>query len=219
MRTSLLLSLLAHGAAGVVLALLGARPAPGGAEPAVALCFRAADDGEIERPAEPVEAPELPPLAERWDAPEEAPREEVIEAPAEPATGDGGVLMPRAIRLSHPLPRLVRTPAVASIPAPPAPSASARVAARPPRLLESDNVRYPARARRLGLEGTVVLRLEIGEDGAVRKVEVVESSGHEDLDRAAEEAAAAWRFEPAREDGRAVAHDVRVPVEFRLEPA
>jgi TonB family protein len=65
----------------------------------------------------------------------------------------------------------------------------------------------------------VLLTITIGADGAVERVEVDTSSGHEELDRAAVEAAEGWRFEPARLDGVAVAHEVRVPVEFRLTDA
>jgi protein TonB len=88
-----------------------------------------------------------------------------------------------------------------------------------PRLIEADpaaTVSYPARARRLGSEGTVTLLVRVGPDGAVLCVDVAESSGHEELDRAAAAAALGWRFSPARRDGVAVAHEVRVPVTFSL---
>jgi protein TonB len=71
----------------------------------------------------------------------------------------------------------------------------------------------------MGLEGTVVLLLGIRADGAVAKVEIASSSGHEELARAAAAAAALWKFEPARRGGKAVAYDVRVPVEFKLTDA
>jgi len=97
-------------------------------------------------------------------------------------------------------------------------AAAARPAVvREPRLLpDSAPARYPDRARRRGLEGTVVLRLRVAADGTVERVEVATSSGHEILDRAAEEAAPKWRYEPALRDGVAIAYDVRQPVEFTL---
>lgn len=75
---------------------------------------------------------------------------------------------------------------------------------------------YPSIARRRGWEGRVVLRLEIGADGAVCDVSVAESSGRTALDEAAVEGAFRWRFEPALEDGHAVASTIEKAVEFRL---
>ena len=46
-------------------------------------------------------------------------------------------------------------------------------------------------------EGTVRCRLHVAADGAVTRVDVVESSGHRRLDRAAVAALLLWRFEPA----------------------
>jgi protein TonB len=71
----------------------------------------------------------------------------------------------------------------------------------------------------MGHEGTVVLLLRVGASGQVTRVEVVASSGHEELDTVAADAAKLWQFEPARRDGEPVAFDVRVPIEFRLTDA
>jgi protein TonB len=122
------------------------------------------------------------------------------------------VRLPRPLRAARPVPE--------ATPPPPAPRPAG--ALELPRLLEEDpgaTVRYPTRARRLGFEGTVTLLVHVRADGTVARVDVAESSGHDELDRAAAEAAARWRFEPARRDGRPVAHDARVPVEFKLADA
>lgn len=55
---------------------------------------------------------------------------------------------------------------------------------------------YPRKARRLGWEGTVELRMRIDAEGAVLGVEVMSSSGHGVLDRAAQEALGRWVFRP-----------------------
>jgi protein TonB len=75
---------------------------------------------------------------------------------------------------------------------------------------------YPATARRLGVQGTTLLRVHVLDDGRVGEVDVEESAGHPDLDRAAADAVRRWRFEPARRGEQAVAMWVRLPVEFRL---
>ena len=76
---------------------------------------------------------------------------------------------------------------------------------------------YPALARRRSHEGTVTLRVVVGADGAVRKAEVAESSGFEELDQSAlDTVRTRWRFVPARRGGVAVDSSVLVPVKFSL---
>ena len=75
---------------------------------------------------------------------------------------------------------------------------------------------YPSTARRLGVQGTTLLRVHVLDDGRVGEVDVEESAGHPDLDQAAADAVRRWRFEPARRGEQAVAMWVRLPVEFRL---
>jgi protein TonB len=75
---------------------------------------------------------------------------------------------------------------------------------------------YPVAARRLGLQGRVVLRVHVGVDGAALSVEVEESSGHAVLDEAAVAAVRGWTFEPAREGECPVESFVSVPIRFRL---
>jgi protein TonB len=76
---------------------------------------------------------------------------------------------------------------------------------------------YPLSARRRGLEGTVLLRVEIHAHGHCQHVRVKRSSGHEMLDRAAVEAVRQWRFVPARRGSLAVTAAVEVPITFKLD--
>ena len=75
---------------------------------------------------------------------------------------------------------------------------------------------YPSRAIRRGLEGTVLVEVEVLPDGAVGEVTLHESSGHRLLDDAALRAARQGRFRPAKRDGEPVASRVIVPFEFYL---
>ena len=75
---------------------------------------------------------------------------------------------------------------------------------------------YPASARRLGIEGTALLRVFVDAKGHVGDVVVKQSAGHPDLDRAAADAVRRWRFDPARRGADAVAMWVELPVEFHL---
>lgn len=76
---------------------------------------------------------------------------------------------------------------------------------------------YPATARRLGIQGTTVLRVHVLIDGRVGEVLVQETAGHPDLDQAAAEAVRRWRFDPARRGNDPVEMWVLLPVEFRLK--
>ncbi len=76
---------------------------------------------------------------------------------------------------------------------------------------------YPSSARRLGVQGTTMLRVHVLDDGRVGDVDVEQSAGHPDLDQAAADAVRRWRFDPARRGEQAVAMWVRLPVEFRLK--
>lgn len=73
---------------------------------------------------------------------------------------------------------------------------------------------YPAAAVRRGQTGTVHLRIHVGADGRVARVELRRSSGHTLLDAAALRAAWSWTFDPATRDGVAVAGHRDVPIEF-----
>jgi protein TonB len=77
---------------------------------------------------------------------------------------------------------------------------------------------YPRLARRNGLEGVVILKLTIDEDGTVLSVEVEQSSGHGVLDRAALEALR--ELEALPRPPRALGwkqKQLRVPVRYNLE--
>ncbi|MCO6455893.1 MAG: energy transducer TonB [Pirellulaceae bacterium] len=75
---------------------------------------------------------------------------------------------------------------------------------------------YPAEAVRRRLEGTVMLRLHIAATGRVVRVEVLDSSGHAVLDRAAVQAVSKWRGRPAQQSGLPVSTVESLSVRFRL---
>lgn len=91
----------------------------------------------------------------------------------------------------------------------------------PPRfdvaLLDNPKPDYPLMARRLGMQGTVRLRVYVSASGSPEKVEIDGSSGSSVLDRTAEQAVKRWRFMPAMRGEVAVAEWVVVPVKFTLK--
>ena len=78
---------------------------------------------------------------------------------------------------------------------------------------------YPLAARRLGIEGRVVLRVHVLADGRCADVQLVRSSGSAVLDDSALTTVRRWRFLPATRAGTPVAASVDVPISFRLDQA
>lgn len=76
---------------------------------------------------------------------------------------------------------------------------------------------YPPLSRRMGEEGTVVLRAELDEEGVVVAVRVVTGSGFSRLDEAALAAVKTWRCTPARRDGQPVRAIALQPFRFVLQ--
>ena len=78
-------------------------------------------------------------------------------------------------------------------------------------------IRFPPEAIRRHLQGTVLLRVLVDENGKPVDVEVEQSSGSPILDRSARaQVLAGWQFQPAMVDGRQVRAWARVPVTFNL---
>jgi protein TonB len=127
---------------------------------------------------------------------------------------------------SHPVAEAARPPVVAAenaeanassflaVPAkrepPPAPTAPPAVL--PPALISRVPPAYPEMARRMKLGGTVVLDLQIDENGRVRKA--VPVSGLSMLTSAAVEAALRWRYKPASSNGKSIPSQSRVSMIF-----
>jgi len=82
--------------------------------------------------------------------------------------------------------------------------------------LNNPKPEYPAFARRMRMEGMVMLKVLVSPLGTALKVEVAHSSGYEILDNAAAGAVRNWRFVPARHGDSPVDEWVQVPVAFSL---
>lgn len=111
------------------------------------------------------------------------------------------------------------TPAAAAdaVPAPPT-SPQATPARFDAAYLNNPEPVYPPASRVRAEEGVVRLRVWVGSDGKPQSVEVVHSSGHSRLDRAAQTTVQQqWRFVPAKRGAEAVAGSVIVPISFSLQ--
>jgi periplasmic protein TonB len=89
--------------------------------------------------------------------------------------------------------------------------------AEQPKILKEVKAIYPPEAQRMGLEGTVDLKLLLDENGDVRKVTVTKKAGH-GFDELAREALRQFKFSPARtSDGKAV--PTTITYTYRFEQA
>lgn len=84
-----------------------------------------------------------------------------------------------------------------------------------PRALDTPDPEYSEEARKAKYQGTVVLWLIVGPDGKPRDIKVARALGM-GLDQKAIEAVRNWKFEPAMKDGKPVAVQINVEVNFRL---
>ncbi|MBS1851822.1 MAG: TonB family protein [Acidobacteria bacterium] len=81
-------------------------------------------------------------------------------------------------------------------------------------LLERIKPSYPEQALKSGLQGPVILQAWIGRDGKVEDLKLVH--GYLVLGQAAAQAVRQWRYQPYLLNGRAVAAQTYVTVDFRL---
>lgn len=87
----------------------------------------------------------------------------------------------------------------------------------PPRIIKSYQPSYPFAERNAGIEGTVVIRFLIDQNGNVEDVTLINSSGNANLDSAAISAGYKWRFSPAKNNGGSpVRCYASIPITFKI---
>ncbi len=85
----------------------------------------------------------------------------------------------------------------------------------PPVLIQKIEPGYSEEARKAHISGTILLSVVISAEGVPRDIRVMRPLGH-GLDEKAVIAASQWRFKPAMKDGKAVAVQSSIQVNFRL---
>jgi protein TonB len=86
-----------------------------------------------------------------------------------------------------------------------------------PHVVREMKAAYPPEAQRMGIEGHVLCRIYVDENGDVRRVTVVERAGH-GFDELAREALKKYKFSPARTgDGKAVPTNITFKYTFVVE--
>jgi TonB family protein len=86
---------------------------------------------------------------------------------------------------------------------------------RPPTRIFNVNAIYPEEAKAAGIQGAVVMRITIGEDGTVTNVVVLRSVPM--LDEAAIESVLQWQYQPTLLNGVPVEVEMNATVNFALQ--
>ena len=161
--------------------------------------------------APPAVAPVTPPQPAREAPPPDAPTPPQPAAPT-PIAPSPSTTEPRP---TAPVP--VPAPATSSGDADALPSALTADADYKAAELNNPKPLYPLTAVRQGLQGRVLLMVEVLADGRAGRVTIEKSSGHAILDASAMNTVRLWQFIPARKDGVFYAQTIRVPVDFNLK--
>jgi len=96
-------------------------------------------------------------------------------------------------------------------------SSSQNGISRPAVLLQSAPVEYPSWALQQGIEGRVVVRMLVDEQGRVAEAYVAKTSGYSSLDEAAVAAVKKYRFLPALKNGKPIKRWVEQEFLFKIE--
>lgn len=88
---------------------------------------------------------------------------------------------------------------------------------RPARVVSRPPLDYPAEAKSRGVQGHVVLRINIGANGSVESVQVAESNPPGFFDEAALRSVRQWRFEPAVIKGQVALSSITQKIRFEMD--
>jgi periplasmic protein TonB len=112
-------------------------------------------------------------------------------------TGEGARAEPRPEPTATPIPVITE----------PVPLPSAAREFQPP---------YPSQLLRMGVEGKVVVRVQIGVDGRVKQVAIISADDPLFAEATERQALRKWRFKPATRDGTAIESWKQMTVRFEI---
>ncbi|HEY0285561.1 MAG TPA: energy transducer TonB [Pseudomonas sp.] len=197
-------------------------------------------------PALPIVPPEIPPMTIEFSQPAPPvvqtpppPPEPIVQPVVEPPPPVEDELavkppppkpIPKPKPVVKPVPKPVAKPVEqppappappqpVAAPAPPAPPAPAPVtpASANAGYLKNPAPEYPPLAMRRNWEGTVLLRVHVLASGKPGEIQIQKSSGHEQLDDAAQAAVKRWSFVPAKQGNDPIDGWVSVPIDFKIK--
>ena len=168
-------------------------------------------------PPPPIQPPPQPPKPKSAQPPKEAPKP-AAAAPAPSNTPSEVAPTPTPVPVEpNVAPVVESTPLVF----PPIPEEAESTTDSAPLFnaayLHNPKVPYPLEAKRLGVQGTVVLNVVVSPQGKAEIINISTSSGSALLDDAAVSAVRTWKFLPAHRGRQPVTEAVVVPVRFSLD--
>ncbi len=175
------------------------------------------------RPAPPppaVQAPAPPPPPEPAVAPKPTPPKPVAKPAPRPKPRPRpkpAVAPPPVVNPAPAVPTLAPVQAVAPVVTQAPPAEPVFVPATRAASTRNPKPEYPMIAKRRGWQGTVLLEVEVKENGRPGSVKVRESSGREILDQSAIRTVRLWLFNPATRDGKPVSSLMTLSIVFKLE--
>ena len=209
--------LLAHaGVVWLVVRQLSAPTLPGASDQLILASVVAELPAPTTQPALTLQATPPGPAAPRAQPSSQRPAElpESPTAPHELAPGTSTALPSPA----PPSPAAAAAPAATGSARPTPPAAAAVVLpSSDADYLHNPPPAYPRMSRRMGEQGTVLVRVFISVDGRAEKAEIRTSSGYPRLDEAALETVQRWRYVPGQRAGQPEAMWFNVPIRFVLD--
>jgi protein TonB len=85
-----------------------------------------------------------------------------------------------------------------------------------PVLTQEVKPEYPMGARKAGVQGTSLLKIQVLPNGSVGEIQLVQSAGDASLDQAAQKAVKQWKFKPGLSGSKPIMVWMTVPVKFEL---
>jgi len=162
-----------------------------------------------EQPPEPVTENKPPQVEEKPPEPIQTPQPAMPSAPRLIQTPEMSFSMPQATVQ-------MRT-GFAPVPVAMADIYSQQDLDRAPTLSHQVPPQYPYRARRMNISGKVEIQFEVGRDGSVSQIEILDSTPPGVFDDAVLAAVRRWRFQPGELMGDAVRTRMTRTIVFNLE--
>ena len=135
----------------------------------------------------------------------------IVDPPVKPVvTEPKPIEKPVEKVVEKPVEKVVEKPVEPVVPKAPVFTAAQPVNDSQPKPSIPDDLRSDA------LDKTFVAECTVGEDGTTMDVKAVQSTGNDELDRRALDAAKKWHFKPATRDGQPVIGKVRIFIEFQV---
>ncbi len=75
---------------------------------------------------------------------------------------------------------------------------------------------YPMAARKAGVQGTSLFKIQVLPDGSVGEIQLLQSAGDPTLDASAQKAVKQWKFKPGLSGSKPIMVWMTLPIKFEL---